>query len=221
MAYPRELLADHEELVLDLHPHWIYMAKHVASLVGSVILGIVALWLLPDGTFANTLRWVAAGLIVASLFWFGARYAKWITSQLVLTTDRLIYRTGVFAKSGLEFPLERINTVFFGQSILERMLGAGDLRIESASTEGAQVFNSIRKPQAVQNEIYRQMEANESRTFERISGAAHAQALAASPAAAAGPSIPDQIAQLSQLRDQGVITEADFQAKKADLLGRM
>lgn len=216
MAYPRELLADHEDLVLDLHPHWMYLLKQLAALVLAVVVGIVAIAMLGDGTLANGVRFLAAVAIVGCLAWFGARYTKWVTTQLVLTTDRLIFRTGVFAKSGLEFPLERINTVFFGQSVFERMLGAGDLRIESASTEGAQVFESIKKPAAVQNEIYKQMEANENRGYDRMAQSAQHQVVAP-----AGPSIPDQIAQLSQLRDQGVLSEAEFQAKKSELLGRM
>ncbi len=221
MAYPRELLADHEQLILDLHPHWMYMAKHVAALVGSIVLGIVAIVALQDNAVGTIVRVVAIVLILSSLVWFVARLAKWVTTQLVLTTDRLIYRSGVFAKSGLEFPLERINTVFFNQSILERLLGAGDLRIESASEFGTQVFSEIKKPAAIQNQIYKQMETNETRRFTNMAqGAGLAPAGAAAPAPAPA-SIPEQIAQLSQLRDQGVITEADFQAKKADLLNRM
>lgn len=217
MAYPRDQLADHEELVLDLHPHWIYLAKQVGALVLSIIVGILAITVLGDDGAASGVRIVAAILIVGCLIWFGARYVKWTTTQLVLTTDRLIYRTGVFAKSGLEFPLERINTVFFGQSVWERLLGAGDLRIESASTEGAQIFESIKKPAAVQNEIYKQMEANETRSYERM----HHAAAASVPPSPATLSIPDQIAQLGQLRDQGMLSDAEFQQKKAELLGRM
>jgi len=218
MAYPRELLADHEELVLDLHPHWMYMFKHIAALVASILLGIVAIVVMgPDG-LGTAARYLSAFLILVSLVWFVSRIIKWVTTQLILTTDRLIYRSGVFAKSGIEFPLERINTVFFGQSVLERILGGGDLRIETASQDGAQQFNSIKKPEAVQNEIYRQMEANQSRNIKQIVDAgSHAHA----SAPPAGPSIPDQITQLSQMRDQGVLTEAEFQAKKADLLARM
>lgn len=225
MAYPREMLAAHEELVLDLHPHWMYMFKQAAGLVGAIVLGIVAIAAGGDdpdgpGFIVSGFRWLTILLILVTLVWFVSRALKWVTTQLVLTTDRLIYRTGVFAKSGLEFPLERINTVFFGQSVVERILGAGDLKIESASNEGAATFESIKKPQAVQNEIYKQMEANEGRKFDRMSQA-HAAMPQAAPAAPAGPSIPDQIAQLSQLRDQGVLTEAEFQAKKNDLLNRM
>jgi hypothetical protein len=41
------------------------------------------------------------------------------------------------------------------------------------------------------------------------------------PAGAAMPNIPDQIAQLATLRDQGVLSPAEFEAKKAELLRRI
>ena len=80
--------------------------------------------------------------------------------------------------------------------------------IESAGEMGRQDFSNVRKPSAVQNEIYKQMEANENRKFDRVGR----------PAAAGGDSIPEQIAQLDELRRRGVLTEAEFQAKKAELL---
>jgi uncharacterized membrane protein YdbT with pleckstrin-like domain len=112
--------------------------------------------------------------------------------------------------------LERINTIFFHQRIFERMLGLGDLDIESASKDGAQRFEDIRNPSAVQNEIYKQMEANEIKAADRISGGINR-----AQGAAGSESIPDQIAKLSALRDQGVLTEDEFQMKKQELLGRM
>jgi hypothetical protein len=43
---------------------------------------------------------------------------------------------------------------------------------------------------------------------------------AAAPASP-GAAVPDQIEQLARLRDQGHITDAEFEAKKAELLDRM
>jgi uncharacterized membrane protein YdbT with pleckstrin-like domain len=141
--------------------------------------------------------------------WCGLTYAKWVTTNFVITTDRLIYRHGVLSKHGIEIPLERVNTVFFSQSILERIVGSGDLVIESAGELGRQDFSNVRKPSAVQNEIHKQMEANENRKFDRVN------------AAPAAESIPDQISKLDQLRQQGVLTQAEFDAKKQQLLDRM
>ena len=114
-------------------------------------------------------------LVLVALAWAGLTYLEWVTTNFVITTDRLIYRHGVLAKHGIEIPLERVNTVFFSQSILERMVGSGDLVIESAGEMGRQNFSNVRKPSAVQNEIYKQMEANENRKFDRVNRSAPAR----------------------------------------------
>ena len=91
------------------------------------------------------------------------RVLRWSTTHFVLTTERLIFRSGLVAKFGREIPLERINDVTFSQSLFERMIGAGDLLLESAGEHGQTRFANIRDPEAVQLEIYRQMEANDRR----------------------------------------------------------
>jgi uncharacterized membrane protein YdbT with pleckstrin-like domain len=207
VPFSRKLLNDGEEIALDLHPHWEFFIKSTVALVVAVGLGLL---LLAWGWEGLSLAVVGIAVLVA-LVWFGLTYARWATTNFVVTTDRLIYRHGVLAKHGIEIPLERVNPVFFSQSILERILGSGDLVIESAGEMGRQNFSNVRKPSAVQNEIYRQMESNENRKFDRIG----------TRPSAAGPSVPEQIQQLDALRQQGVLTEAEFQAKKAELLGRM
>lgn len=207
MPFPPKLLNDNEQVVLDLKPHWWFMVGSTLALVGSIIVALLVLaWFDVD-----VLKYGGALLVLFCLAYFGYRYVKWTSMQFVVTTERVIHREGIVAKKGIEIPLERINTVFFNQSIFERILGAGDLGIESAGERGSETFTDVRKPSLVQNEIYRQMEANSNRMHQ--GGPAATQ-----PAAA---SIPEQIEQLDQLRQRGVISEQEFAAKKADLLNRM
>lgn len=208
MAYPLDQLNHNEQVVLDLRPHWWFFAKHVLAVVGAIIVGIVVLAF--DAPSALSL---AVGvLILASLVWFGSRYVVWTTTNFVVTTDRLIVRSGVLTREGIEIPLERVNTVFFRQTLFERIIRSGDLTIESAGEMGNQSFTDIRRPLNVQNEIYRQMEDNENRKFDRVSNNLQTSS---------APSIPEQIQQLDELRKQGVVTEAEFETKKRELLDRM
>jgi uncharacterized membrane protein YdbT with pleckstrin-like domain len=213
VPFPRKLLNDSEDIALDLHPHWWFFAPPLVALVAAVALGILAV----VGSDTIFVQLPVGVLIVACLIWFGLRYARWITTNFVVTTDRLIYRHGVLAKHGIEIPLERVNTVFFRQSIFERLVGSGDLVIESAGEMGRQAFSNVRRPSAVQNEIYRQIEDNENRKFDRI-GAAR------SGGGGGGDdegSIPSQIRELDELRKQGLLTDDEFAAKKQQLLDRM
>ena len=214
MPFARKLLNDDEEVVLDLHPHWIFLAKPVLALAAAVVIGVLDYSY--DGHSWYT-DFPAGILVLAAVVWFGFSYARWATINFVITTDRVIYRSGVVSKHGIEIPLERVNTVFFHQSILERVIGAGDLGIESAGDGGRETFSDIRKPSAVQNEIYRQMEAHENSRIDRIG---HNATAAAAPHGG-DDSIPAQIERLDDLRRKGTLTDAEFQAKKAELLRRM
>jgi uncharacterized membrane protein YdbT with pleckstrin-like domain len=206
VAFSRKLLNEGEELVLDLHPHWVYFVKSALVFIAAVVIGILILgwW----GDAPSPVGIASGGLILIALVWVGWTYLTWVTTNFVITTDRLIYRHGVISKHGIEIPLERVNTVFFSQGILERIVGSGDLVIESAGELGRQDFANVRKPSAVQNEIHKQMEANENRKFDRVN-ARHA------------PTIPEQIAQLDDLRQRGAISQAEFDQKKQQLLDRM
>jgi uncharacterized membrane protein YdbT with pleckstrin-like domain len=212
VPFPRKLLNDEEDIVLDLHPHWWFFAPPLFVLIASIILGILVA--------AGSVDWLTipiGALILVFLVWFGLRYARWITTNFVVTTDRLIYRHGVLAKHGIEIPLDRVNTVFFRQSVFERMVGSGDLVIESAGEMGRQAFSNVRHPSGVQNEIYRQIEANENRKYDRVG-----QSVASNAAAdEQDGSIPSQIRELDELRRQGLLTDAEFAAKKQQLLDRM
>jgi uncharacterized membrane protein YdbT with pleckstrin-like domain len=213
VPFPPKLLNDNEDIVLDLHPHWWFFAPPLFALVASIILGILVA--------AGSVDWLTIPIgvvIVGCLLWFGLRYARWITTNFVITTDRLIYRHGVLAKHGIEIPLDRVNTVFFRQSVFERIVGSGDLVIESAGEMGRQAFSNVRHPSAVQNEIYRQIEANENRKYDRVGKSV---ATGSAIADEQNGSIPAQIRELDELRRQGLLTDAEFAAKKQQLLDRM
>ncbi len=206
MAFREDQAYSDEEVVLDLKPHWWFFATQALALFWALVLGMVAaVWIQQP-----VVTIIALGLIVVILIWFIARYIVWGTTSFVVTTDRLINRSGVFSRQGTEIPLERVNTVFFSQSFFERLIGSGDLEIESAGEQGSQKFSDIRRPLNVQNEIYRQMESNENRKYDRVGRNL-----------GGGLSIPEQIEKLDELRRKAIISDAEFEQKKNELLDRM
>jgi membrane protein YdbS with pleckstrin-like domain len=237
VPFPRELLTNDEEVLVDLRPHWWYITPAGAYLAVAMIVGIWVLVSAGDNAGWTLLKFIIAIAVLAALVNFGQRYARWITTNFVVTNERVISRHGVIGKQGIEIPLDRINTVFFHQSVFERIVGAGDLGIESAGEQGRQTFSDIRRPNVVHQEIYRQKEEFEQRRIDsmgRSFGANQyvppaAPTTPAPPPAASVPmqqapgvpSITDQIEQLDRLRKQGVLTDEEFQAKKTELLRRL
>ena len=201
MPFPRKLLNEGEDIVLDLHPHWWFFVKPVVALVATVVGAVV----LRDVDPARIALLVG---IVLSALWLCVVYAKWTTTNVVITTDRLIHRVGVLAKKGKEIPLERVNDIAVSQTFFERLIGSGDVTIESGGERGQQIFTDIAKPFLVQNVIYTEMERSQARDAARVSGPREL-------------SIPEQLEKLDDLRRRGVITQAEFDAKKTQLLDRM
>ncbi|HLF40889.1 MAG TPA: PH domain-containing protein [Acidimicrobiia bacterium] len=211
MPFPTRLLLEGEQIALDLRPHWWFFVGPVAAGIPVLAL-VIAVGTQAEGDVQTAGWWLSAAVALAWAVWLVGRLLRWTTTHFVVTSDRLIHRSGVFAKHGRDIPLERVNDIASSQTFFERMIGAGDLLIESAGERGQQKFTDISRPDHVQQEIYRQMESNANRT---AAAGFHA---AGSPGR---QSVPEQIAALAQLRDQGVISNAEFEAKKADLLSRM
>ncbi|HWC10153.1 MAG TPA: PH domain-containing protein [Acidimicrobiales bacterium] len=204
MPFPRRLLNDDEEVFLDLRPHWWSMAGPSVALAAAIATAIYV------ATRTNK-GWAGIPflvLVLVALVWFLARMARWATTNLVVTSDRLIVRTGVIAKRGREIPLERVNDVIVTQTLFERVLRAGDLVIESAGERGREMFHECPHATQVQNQIYRQIEANTHRQAERREVRRELSPL-------------EQLEKLDELRQRGVISQAEFDVKKAQLLDRM
>lgn len=201
MPYPAKLLNPDESVALDLNPHWWYFAESVSSFAAS---GILWLFVFGQDDRKNYLTLPIGFVALATLAWVIVRYLKWRTTYFVITSDRLIFRNGVIAKAGIEIPLERVNNVNFKQGIFERIIGAGDLLIESGGEDGQQRFSDIAKPEKVQNLIHTQMEENQKRSFSvNVTG---------------GNDVATQLEKLEGLRDRGSISVEEFELQKRRLL---
>jgi uncharacterized membrane protein YdbT with pleckstrin-like domain len=217
VPYPKKLLNEGEELALDLRPHWWYFSKHILTGIPLFIV-LILIFAKTHDTPQHVLFAIWAVVALVWAVWLGWKYLEWNFTHFVVTSDRVVFRTGVLAKRGVEIPMERINNINFHQGIWERVIGAGDLDIESAGKDGQSHFSDIWHPDGVQQELYRQMEANARKRAAWTQGPGPA----AAPAPAHAPAgIPEQLRQLAELRDRGVISPAEFEAKKTQLLERM
>ena len=224
MPYPKHLINEGEEVALDLRPHWWFFSKHILTGIPLIVALIAATRISDD----DVKDYVLIGLGIAALLfavWLLVKFLEWSRTFFVVTDQRVVFRTGVLTRHGVEIPLERINNINFHQGVWERIIGAGDLEIQSAGEEGTSLFSNVRHPDGVQQEIYRQMEVDAKRDAGRGAseiGKAVADAMAKDGGGGrGGDDIPGQIEKLAKLRDNGTISAEEFEKKKADLLDRM
>jgi uncharacterized membrane protein YdbT with pleckstrin-like domain len=220
MPFPRKLLIEHEELVLELRPHWIALVMPAIVTILVIVGWSLAVANGPDsGSGHDAVFWGATAVAIFVLFWFPVRkFIAWATSYFVVTTDRVIHREGWIAKRSMEIPLEAINDVRFESGIIDRIVGAGTLRISSAADFGTSSFDDIRHPEEVQKTIYHQGELNKKRMYQGDRAVTPPPPAPAIPPAA--PSSTTELERLAKLRADGVLTEDEFQAQKAKILGQ-
>ncbi len=201
MPFPRRLLNDYESITLDLHPHWWFLAPAGAATTAS---GVMTLTVLAqfDGWKETVAIYLMIGALVVSASWMVVKMVQWRTTYFVVTSHRVIYRQGVLARSGVEIPIERMSNVNFKQTIFERLIGAGDLIIESSGRDGQQKFSDIQNPEEVQNIVHAALQSRESQ-----SGGNDVQG-----------DVATQLEKLEGLRQRGTLSAEEFIEQKRRLL---
>jgi uncharacterized membrane protein YdbT with pleckstrin-like domain len=206
--YLKGLLGDNEQVLFVTHHHWLVLLGEIVAeaLLAVVIVVLVSLiWLV---WLINPLAPLGYLLLILPIISVWRDVLIWKNREYVVTNRRVIQLSGVFSKNITDSSLDKVNDVKMDQTFLGRMLDYGNIEILTASELGVNKFTYIGRP--IQ---YKTAMLNAKEKLE------HAPAEPAAARPAASPA--DLLAQLDTLRQHGVLSEAEFQAKKAELLKRM
>jgi uncharacterized membrane protein YdbT with pleckstrin-like domain len=158
VAFPEDVLADEEEIVLHLRPHW--KAAVAPSLVLLLaVTGLIMGWVLLPPTEGGRIGLL---LVAAILLYHGIRYgahplARWRCTEYVLTGERLLMQWGIVTRERRDLPLNRINDHTMTQTLLDRVLGSGTLTVDSVGDQRA-VLAGVPAAQLVQSTLYELIE---------------------------------------------------------------
>ena len=230
MAFPRRLLTEGESVVLELRPHWLVLGWS-APAVAAAVTAVVAV------TIAYPKAPVAVGeallaLVAVAALWLAERAVRRSTTVLVVTNARLVQRSGVLARQGVEVQLDRINEISYRQSIGERMLGTGRLYLEVGGERGFISFDHVPRPSAVAAVLHEQLgargavakapahDAVQSRVHRH--GHRHSAHMYDTPPAGVpvveSRSVAQQLLELDELYRRGLLSEAEFDERRARLV---
>lgn len=203
MRYPTRLLTDDEEIVRQFRPHWRVLLPALGwAMVAAALVGIAF------AAFDTTVGLVVLGVaVVAWLLVAGRSILDYWFTNYVLTTERIIVRSGMIARTGTEIPLENVTNVLFSQSVVERVLGYGDVALEAAGQQGRSELADIPDPEAFQSLVYRVREARTLAMRQGPGARDHAVG-----------DVVSQLERLADLRERGHLSEEEFERKKARLL---
>jgi hypothetical protein len=213
-----------------------------AIFVASLVLVLLVTQLEP-GTpqiIRDIFSWVGLALLVIGLAWLTQIYVSWYAQDYVITNRRVMKVEGVLKKRSADSSLEKINDAVLEQSVFGRMLGYGDLDILTANEQSVDRYRMLSQAQQFKRTMLDEKHRLEQESFQIPAPPLRAAApmpdmVPASPVPAAAPAAPaepaprdmssDEITKalgdLADLRDRGAVTPEEYEAKKADLLGRL
>lgn len=208
-SYIDSLLGDREAIVLEAHQHWIVLARalliEIITILIIIAVAFAAAVALPDySALIVIIGFVVLAIPVATMT---IDVLAWSNRQFIITNRRVIQLSGVFNKNVTDSNLEKVNDVKMEQTLLGRLFGYGDIEILTASELGVNLFERIDDPIRFKTAMLNAKEAFD----HEVSVVAHS----------VPHSIPDMIAQLDVLRKEGILTEEEFQQKKAELLSKL
>jgi uncharacterized membrane protein YdbT with pleckstrin-like domain len=198
------MLGENERIVLVTRQHWFVLSSMIFLEI------VVTLGVMVGITFATVNFPPAAfayGLILLPLLSMLHDILEWSNRQYIVTNRRVIQIFGIFNKSVVDSSLEKVNDVKMVQSFFGRLFDYGDVEILTASEMGVNLFKRIGDPVKFKTAM---LNAKEKLGYEGTG-----------PAAQPTEDIPALIARLDDLRQKGILTEAEFQNKKKELLAKM
>jgi membrane protein YdbS with pleckstrin-like domain len=148
----REGSADQEQVIFNITPTFFevlpsYLLAVVLSLIATVVVALV------DGNFGIS-------LILAAIFFVApvVRHIRLKHTVYTLTTSKIEVRSGILSKSAQSIPLRHIQDVTVSETLKERLIGIGDVLIDSAALDKKMAMDNIKNPRKYADLIMDQLQ---------------------------------------------------------------
>ena len=223
--YADSLLANGEVIAVRTRQHWLSpvfgSARPLVIFIAAIVIFILGTK--ADGTLGDIITKVGIVGVLIAIAWIGLVVWRWSAQDYMVTNLRVIKVEGIINKHSADSSLEKINDAVLDQGLFGRMLGFGDLDILTANEESVDRYKWLNKAASFKKEMLNQKVALESGYGQGRGPGSPAAAVAAAPANVAGDAdeVTDTLSRLADLRDRGAISPAEYEAKKAELLGRL
>ena len=164
MGFPENVLARSEKVERSIHPHWITVVGPLLLALVLIAGGVAIAAATPNDSTGNGIQWVSVGvLLLIAIPLVLVPFLRWRTTHYVVTSHRVMVRRGILAKSGKDITLSKITDVSFEQSVLDRIINSGSLRIESAGDSPDELLRNIPHSNHVQQLINRLIDEDDTR----------------------------------------------------------
>jgi len=160
-ALINETVSTNEKVIFETRPST-YRVVMSAMRVGILCLIVAALLGYFGGKFVHVLA-ISAGLFVIPLI----RELQRRRTEITVTTTRLGLESGLFSHIMDDIPLESIRNVTTKSSMFQRVIGVGNVIVDSATLQGRIPLKDVRDPRRLADLILTQMHRWRSSSVDR------------------------------------------------------
>lgn len=208
----RTALKKDEKLLLITRQHWIKLIlPFTAWFLLAVFLLFVVNWFSASTNFIIILITALVPLFM---------YLHWKHNLWAVTNLRVIDETGFISRYSKESPLDKINNVEYNQSLWGRILGYGNVDIQTAAEMGETIYNLIHHPKLLKDTITQaQEEYKKAQIVQQANQMAEAFAKTQTGTQIPQQLIADELNKLFDLLQKGAITQQEYITQKNKLIG--
>jgi uncharacterized membrane protein YdbT with pleckstrin-like domain len=143
--------------------HWTVFIGVGLACIAALAAGIVLLVVTPGSVSGHSLHdikvFIGLGLFVVVVAIGLVRWVQWRATSYTLTTHRIISRRGVLSRYTESIALDRVQDSSVHQRLLGRLFQFGDVELESAGRDGAEVLHHVADPAGFSNDLLLAIEA--------------------------------------------------------------
>lgn len=209
-GYVDSLMGANENVLVLERQHWfVWVPRLIFCLILIAVISAISVLAAP---FTSGLGTFGLVLNIIPVWMFLRVFLDWVNETYIVTNRRIIQTEGVVNKSVIDSSLEKINDVVLSQSVLGRIMDYGNLEILTGSELGLNKLERIQSPVKFKIAMLNAKEA--MRDLSDIDDMGKGST-------ARRNDVPEMIADLDDLRKRGLITEAEFQEKRAKLMSEI
>jgi uncharacterized membrane protein YdbT with pleckstrin-like domain len=150
MAEDKDLLPG-ETALLHINRHPLVLVKEVLGPTLVVLAISIVLILIRFSWF------IVLAMLLGLFVYLDIRYIIWRSVTYTITDQRILQRRGVLGKFTRSIGIARVQDVSTSQSLFGRLFDFGNVEIESAGKDGAEIFTYVPDPEHFRDILFEQL----------------------------------------------------------------
>lgn len=199
------MLGEGEVILVTARRHPLFLAGRLAlHIIAALILIGVGVWMaISYNLYIGIALWVISLIPIVSAF---IKFLSWRNEVYAVTNDRIVQVEGLLSRRVFDSSLDKVNDILLTQSLFGRMFNYGTIEIITGSDVGLNQLDALKAPLDFKRAILDARNALEGH------GRLAQQQFVADDRS-------QLLESLDNLRSSGVLSEAEYEIKRARLTG--